>query len=562
MPLHLVHDVPHAHQVLAGRVELALRLVPLLLVPGDARRLLDEDPALVGLGGEDVVQLVLVHHRVGARIGAGAGEEVEDVAQARQVAVQEVLALARSIEAAAHGHLGPRHAERAVVREHELDLAEPHGLARRRAVEDQVLHPLAAERLGALLAERPADGFGDVAVVDDDVGRDEIVSLRHGEVVHPGLGRRHTLDRNDLVPVDVRLGQGPKAADDGLRSIRARAMSLDQVGDLGEPRSRGFAPPLHVGGEAGTRCSMRLDLESAGQDGFPDQGRRSRDDVEVRVRRHVEGDRSVQPLPLRAHEPDVGGQPPHLVDAVDVDRVVGPPPARARVGDKLPLRPQQGEETEPEQQRADILRQRPAGGDVLEVRHRAALRHRLVQIGVALEEAGQELADHIVGSGEDLPWHGLGGRSSLDRDAEDALQQEAERTGEDQNVDGLRLVPQRSGLDAEQIADEPCVLGDDGLVAVDEADLIDLRRSSLRDQVSEEPSEPAIDLGREPDPLASMRRRERVDRDSHQRIQACHASDDADPDGLPLLSIGQMVGFDSDAGGEAAPAASLSACVS
>ena len=204
LPLHLVHDVPHAHQVLAGSVELALRLVPLLLVPGDARRLLDEDPTLVGLGGEDVVQLVLVHHRVGARIGAGAGEEVEDVAQARQVAVQEVLALARSIEAAAHGHLGPRHAERAVVREHELDLAEPHGLARRRAVEDQVLHPLAAERLGALLAERPADGFGDVAVVDDDVGRDEIVSLRHGEVVHPGLGRRHTLDRNDLVPVDVR----------------------------------------------------------------------------------------------------------------------------------------------------------------------------------------------------------------------------------------------------------------------------------------------------------------------------------------------------------------------
>ncbi len=184
LPLHLVHDVPHPHQVLAGRVELALRLVPLLLVPGDARRLLDEDPTLVGLGGEDVVQLVLVHHRVGARVGPRAGEEVEDVAQARQVAVQEVLALARAVEAAAHGHLGPRHAERAVVREHELDLAEPHGLAGRRAVEDQILHPLAAERLGALLAERPADGFGDVALaaaVRADDARDA------GQDLHDGL---------------------------------------------------------------------------------------------------------------------------------------------------------------------------------------------------------------------------------------------------------------------------------------------------------------------------------------------------------------------------------------
>ena len=188
LPAHLVHDVTHAHEVLAGRVELALGLVALLLVARDAGGFLDEYAALVRLRGQDVVELVLIHHRVGARVGAGAGEEVEDVAQARRVLVQEIFALARAVETAAHRHLGPRHGEHTIVAEDQLDLGEADRLARGGAVEDQVLHALPAERLRALLTERPADRFRDVALAasvrpDDrgDPGRDlEDGLLREG----------------------------------------------------------------------------------------------------------------------------------------------------------------------------------------------------------------------------------------------------------------------------------------------------------------------------------------------------------------------------------------------
>ena len=160
----LVHHVAHTHEVLARLLELALGLVALLLVARDARRLFDEDAALVRLGGQDVVELVLIHHGIGARVGAGAGKEVEDVAQAGRSAVQQVLALARAVELACDGDLAPRHRQRAVVAEQQLDLGEADGLARRRAVKDEVFHPLTAQRLGALLAEGPAHGLAYIAL--------------------------------------------------------------------------------------------------------------------------------------------------------------------------------------------------------------------------------------------------------------------------------------------------------------------------------------------------------------------------------------------------------------
>ena len=164
LPAHLVHDIAHPDQVLAGCVELGLGLVALLLVARDSRRFLDEHAALVRLRGQDVVELVLVHDRIGPRVRAGAGEEVQDVAQARRALVQEVFALARPVEPAADGHFGPRHRERAVVTEDQFDLGEADRLARGRAVEDEIFHLLAAERLRALLAEGPADRFRDVAL--------------------------------------------------------------------------------------------------------------------------------------------------------------------------------------------------------------------------------------------------------------------------------------------------------------------------------------------------------------------------------------------------------------
>jgi hypothetical protein len=159
LPLHLVHHVAHAREVLAGGRQLPLGLVALLLVPRDSRRFLDERPALVGLGRQDVVELVLVHDGVRTRVGAGAREEVEDVAQAGDAVVEQILAVARAVETAADRDLAPRHRQRAFVGERQADFRETDRLARGRAVEDQVFHALTAQRLGALLAECPTDGF-------------------------------------------------------------------------------------------------------------------------------------------------------------------------------------------------------------------------------------------------------------------------------------------------------------------------------------------------------------------------------------------------------------------
>ena len=131
------------------------------------------------LGGEHVIQLVLIHHRVRARIRASSGEEVENVPQARDATVEQVFALARAVEPTAHRDLTPRHRQRSLVRERQLDFGEAHRLARRGAVKDQVFHATAAQRFRALLAERPTHRLRDIALAaavgaDDsrDAGQD------------------------------------------------------------------------------------------------------------------------------------------------------------------------------------------------------------------------------------------------------------------------------------------------------------------------------------------------------------------------------------------------------
>ena len=172
---HLFHHVAQTLEVESGRVELALGLGALLLVAGDAGRLLDEHPALPRLGGQHVVEALLVHERVGLGVDPGPREEILDVPQAAHVGVEQVLALTGAVQASGHRHLAPRHAEAAVVVEHEADLGHADHLPRGGAVEDDVLHLVAAEGLRALLTEGPADGVGHVglaAAVGTDDARD------------------------------------------------------------------------------------------------------------------------------------------------------------------------------------------------------------------------------------------------------------------------------------------------------------------------------------------------------------------------------------------------------
>ena len=181
---HFLHHVPDARQVLARRLELALRLRALLLVARDPRGLLDEDAPLPRLGREHVVEALLVHEGIRLGVDAGSGEEVLDVAQTAHVAVQQVLALARPIEPAGHRDLAPRNLQLPVVVEDEAHLGHPDRLARGRAVEDHVLHLVAPQGLGALLPERPADGVGDIGLAAP-VGADD--AGHPGEDLHFGL---------------------------------------------------------------------------------------------------------------------------------------------------------------------------------------------------------------------------------------------------------------------------------------------------------------------------------------------------------------------------------------
>ena len=73
----------------------------LQLVLRDAGGLLDQAPAVLGLGREDLVDAALLDDRVRAHAEAGAEQLVLDVPQADLLVVQEVLAVAVAVDAAA-----------------------------------------------------------------------------------------------------------------------------------------------------------------------------------------------------------------------------------------------------------------------------------------------------------------------------------------------------------------------------------------------------------------------------------------------------------------------------
>ena len=71
----------------------------------DAGGLLDQAAAVLRLGREDLVDAALLDDRVRAHAEAGAEQLVLDVPQPDLLVVQEVLALAVAVDAAAHAQL-------------------------------------------------------------------------------------------------------------------------------------------------------------------------------------------------------------------------------------------------------------------------------------------------------------------------------------------------------------------------------------------------------------------------------------------------------------------------
>jgi hypothetical protein len=168
-------EVLDAGQVGLHGVELAQRLFLALAVLEHARGLFDEGPPVLGARVQHGVELALPDDDVHLTADARVGQQLLDVEQAADVAVDRVFALPRPEHQPADRDLGVVDRQRAVgVVDGQRDLGAAERRPGRGAGEDDVLHLAAAQRLGAVLAHDPGQGVDDVglagAVGADDAG--------------------------------------------------------------------------------------------------------------------------------------------------------------------------------------------------------------------------------------------------------------------------------------------------------------------------------------------------------------------------------------------------------
>ena len=179
----LEDDVFQAREVLRRGLELELGCAAPRLVLGDAGGFLYELAPVRRSRAEDHPDLALLDDGVGLGAQACVHQELVHVAQPADLAVDEIFALARSIQPPRHFD-GARNRRRVVfqrvdrgdkrhratglcqkhVAQAQTHLGSTRGLSRIAAVEDHVFHPVAAKALGALFAQHPGDGVGDVAL--------------------------------------------------------------------------------------------------------------------------------------------------------------------------------------------------------------------------------------------------------------------------------------------------------------------------------------------------------------------------------------------------------------
>jgi len=124
--LHFEDDVVDAGQVLLGGFELELGGSTPALVLGDPGCLFDQLPAIGGPGAQNLADLALLDHRIALDADACVHQQVLDVLQPADLAIDQVLALARSIQTA--HQLNVANNERGLV------LEESHGGRREQAL--------------------------------------------------------------------------------------------------------------------------------------------------------------------------------------------------------------------------------------------------------------------------------------------------------------------------------------------------------------------------------------------------------------------------------------------
>ncbi len=165
-------------EVVFGRAQPQLRLVPAGMQAADARRILQDAPARLGLGGDHLGHLPLAHHRRRARARRRVGEQQLHVARPHLAAVDAVGRALAPVDAPGDlQHVGGieggrRRAGGVVEAENHLGVAAAGPVTGAR--KDHVVHAGRAHVLVRVLAHDPAQGLDEVrlaaAVRADDAG--------------------------------------------------------------------------------------------------------------------------------------------------------------------------------------------------------------------------------------------------------------------------------------------------------------------------------------------------------------------------------------------------------
>ena len=204
----------------------------------DAGDLLEQRPALLGSQGQRLVDHALADEQEGVVGEVGAVEQVDEVAQADALLVEQVLVLAAAVQPATElQDLEVDRQQAVAVVEDERDVGHALGGALLRAGPDDVLGLARAQR-PTLLAERPAQGIGEVALaraVGPDDGRDPATELDVGP-----LGER--LEALQTQRQEPRQPAGPRAAPSGSgRSGRSPRVGSRSSVMRPPPRPRSMA---------------------------------------------------------------------------------------------------------------------------------------------------------------------------------------------------------------------------------------------------------------------------------------------------------------------------------
>ena len=143
----------------------ALGFTPAVAVLGDARRLLEDLPALGTAAGDDLRDASLSDDRIAVPSQAGIHEQLIDILETHRSAAQTVLALTRTVEFASDGDLIAVHRQQTVrVVQHQIDHGTALGFALGSTAEDHIFHTAAPEGLGGLFSEHPAHGVHNIAL--------------------------------------------------------------------------------------------------------------------------------------------------------------------------------------------------------------------------------------------------------------------------------------------------------------------------------------------------------------------------------------------------------------